>query len=274
MTGIIIATLTDKERCLIMMETIHIVTLSNNSYAVHLATMLFSLFENKLPETRYQIYIIDGDLSRENKFKLNILLQYYNTFPVYLKVDKKLYVNCKAWGHVSREAFYRISIPDILDQKIERALYLDSDMIIKGDLQELWHNEKLEHYFLGAVEDPVNFAGITLPKGYRYFNSGVLLMNLEMWRKKNISSKVLEFINQNPEKIKWWDQDALNAVLYDKWLPLDYKWNYQVYRMGHMNIEPVIIHFNTDVKPWNGETYLKEEYFYYRNRLDWAKVHL
>ncbi|MDF2789077.1 MAG: hypothetical protein K0S80_2175 [Neobacillus sp.] len=251
------------------MEPVSIVTLSNDNYAVHLATMLFSLFENKLPDSNYQIYIIDGNLSIENKTKINNLLKKYNTSPIYLNVDPNIYENCRAWGHVSREAFYRISIPNLLDSSIEKALYLDSDLIIKGDLRELWENEKLKRHFLGAVEDPVDFAGIRLPRGYKYFNSGVLFMNLKKWRKYNISGKILHFINKYPSKIIWWDQDALNAILYNKWFPLDYKWNYQVFRMGHLNLSPIIIHFNTDVKPWNGETYLKEEYYYYRDRLDW-----
>lgn len=251
------------------MEPISIVALSNDNYAVHLATMLFSLFENKLPKTNYQIYIIDGNLSIENKSKINRLLQKYNTSPIYLNVDPNIYKHCKAWGHVSQEAFYRISIPDLLDKSIKKVIYLDSDLIIKGDLNELWENEQLEKHFLGAVEDPVDFSGIKLPRGYKYFNSGVLLMNLKKWRKYNISNKVLLFINKYPGKIMWWDQDALNAILYNKWFQLDYKWNYQVFRMGHLDISPVIIHFNTDVKPWNGETCLKEEYYYYRNRLEW-----
>jgi lipopolysaccharide biosynthesis glycosyltransferase len=251
------------------MEPISIVALSNDHYAVHLATMLFSLFENKSPETNYQIYIIDGDLSIENKSKINRLLQKYDTTPIYLSVDPSIYRHCKAWGHVSREAFYRISIPDLLDKSIKKVIYLDSDLIIKGDLSELWEDEQLEKHFLGAVEDPVEFAGIKLPRGYKYFNSGVLLMNLRKWRKYNISNKVLLFINKYPGKIMWWDQDALNAILYNKWFPLDYKWNYQVFQMGHLDISPKIIHFNTDVKPWNGETYLKEQYYYYRNRLEW-----
>lgn len=251
------------------MEPISIVTISNDHYAVHLATMLFSLFENKHPETNYQIYIIDGDLSAENKMKINRLLQNYHSSPIYLTADKVLFEKCKGWGHVSRESFYRISIPDLLDKNIKKALYLDSDLIINGDLQELWEHEKLEKHFLGAVVDPVDIAGIRLPRGYKYFNAGVLLMNLKMWRRYNISSKVLKFLNRNPSKIMWWDQDALNAVLYNKWFPLDIKWNFQVFRMGHLNIRPIIIHFNTDVKPWNGETLLNEEYYYYRNRLDW-----
>lgn len=251
------------------MEPIRVVTISNDNYAIHLATMLFSLFENKSPETNYQIYIIDGNISRNNKSKINSLLNNYNISPIYLKVNPKHYAHCKGWGHVSREAFYRISIPALLGRNIKKALYLDSDMIIKGDLLELWTNKQLKRYYLGAVEDPVPFAGIKLPRGYRYFNSGVLLMNLEKWRKNKISYRVLKFIKQNPSKIRWWDQDALNALLYNKWFPLDYKWNYQVFRMGHLNIDPIIIHFNTNVKPWNGETYLQEEYYYYRNRLNW-----
>ncbi|KGP91096.1 glycosyltransferase [Pontibacillus chungwhensis BH030062] len=251
------------------MDPISIVALSNDHYAVHLATMLFSLFENKKDETEYQIYIIDGDLSPENKSKITKLLQQYDATPIYLGVDKTKYKDCKGWGHVSQEAFYRISIPELLDHSVKRALYLDSDMIIKGDLQELWDSNQLDSYALGAVVDPVDFAGITLPEGYEYFNSGVLLFNLSRWREENISEKVLTFIRDNPSKIMWWDQDALNAVLYDNWFPLDYKWNFQVFRMKDLNIVPKVIHFNTDVKPWNGNTFLKEEYEFYRNRLEW-----
>ncbi|HOJ84135.1 MAG TPA: glycosyltransferase family 8 protein [Bacillota bacterium] len=254
------------------MEPITIVAISNDSFAVHLATMLFSLFENKEAGTRYRIYIIDGDISRHNKEQLNELLKGYHVSPIYLNVDQSLYIHCPAWGHVTREAFYRISIPDLLPGKIKKALYLDSDMIIKGDLSELWHNEKLKHYLLGAVEDPVDFAGVKLPPGYKYFNTGVLLMNLEKWRLEDIPSKVLKFIEENPSQIMWWDQDALNGVLYDRWYPLDYKWNYQVYRMAHLNIDPVIIHYNTHIKPWNGRTYLQEEYYYYRSRLRWLEL--
>jgi lipopolysaccharide biosynthesis glycosyltransferase len=251
------------------MNEVSIVTLSNNHYAVHLATMLFSLFENKSPTTHYQIYIIDGNLSEDNKNKFNHLLKNYNSQPIFLKVNEEIFEACRGWGHVSREAFYRISIPDLLDINIKKAIYLDSDMIIKGDLLELWEDEQLDHYHIGAVEDPVDFKGVTLPEGSMYFNSGVLLMNLTKWREDKISDKVLTFIKNNPNEVMWWDQDALNGVLYDKCFPLDYKWNYQVFRMGHLNINPIIIHFNSDVKPWNGETNLKEEYFYYRNRLVW-----
>ncbi|TGA98714.1 glycosyltransferase family 8 protein [Sporolactobacillus shoreae] len=251
------------------MDDVSIITLCNDNYAVHLATMLLSLFENKAPETRYQIYIIDGDLSEDHKFKLQRLLKTFNSSLTFLNVDQRLFKYCKGWGHVSREAFYRISIPDLLDKKIKKALYLDSDLIIKDDLLELWNNKQLDHYFLGAVEDPVDIAGIQIPKQYKYFNSGVMLMNLDKWRKNNISKKVFQFIRKYSSKIMWWDQDALNAILYDKWFQLDYKWNYQVFRMGHLQIQPKIIHFNTDIKPWNGEPYLKEEYDYYRERLNW-----
>lgn len=255
------------------MEEITIVTLCNDHYAVHLATMLLSLFENKLPTTPYRIYIIDGNLSNENKSRFCRLLQDFNTVPVFLQVDQKLFKYCKGWGHVSREAFYRVVIPDLLDRKIKKAVYLDCDLIVKDDLLGLWNNEQLGHYFIGAVEDPVDVTGIRLPKKYKYFNSGVMLMNLEKWRKNKTSQRILQFIRRHSSKIMWWDQDALNAVLYNKWFELGYTWNFQVYRMKHIRIQPKIIHFNTDVKPWNGEPYLKEEYDYYRQllstRLNW-----
>lgn len=81
------------------MEPLTIVTISNDRFAVHLATtMLFSLFENKEVDTRYRIYIIDGDISCQNKEQLNELLKRYYVSPIYLNVDKNLYVNCPAWG--------------------------------------------------------------------------------------------------------------------------------------------------------------------------------
>src|SRR5690606_5620901 len=98
----------------------------------------------------------------------------------------------------------------------------------------------------------------------KYFNAGVLIINLDKWRKDHLPAKILNFISKNPEKIVYEDQDALNYFLHDKCLLLHPKWNqthffhvreYQdtcfnqeVFNEAKYN--PSIIHFTAESKPW------------------------
>ncbi|WP_084797857.1 glycosyltransferase family 8 protein [Neobacillus mesonae] len=86
-------------------------------------------------------------------------------------------------------------------------------------------------------------APLSIPAEYTYFNAGVLLMNLQKWRENKISSQVIQYIKEHPKLIKLMDQDALNAVLYDKCLKLEPKWNYTKGVMKRYNLDnPAIVH--------------------------------
>ncbi|WP_379969915.1 glycosyltransferase family 8 protein [Ectobacillus sp. sgz5001026] len=244
------------------MEEIHIVVATNNNYFKPLVTMLYSLYDHITSKNLVNIYIIDGNISPKNKLILKKALSRFKPTLKYLSVNESLYQNCNAWEHVSKESYYRISIPDLLDSAIPKVLYLDCDLIIKDDITKLW-NIDIDPYFIAAVEDPNGenrYTDLLFPACSGHFNSGVMLINLEKWRNHHISNKVLQFIKDNPDRILWGDQDALNAILHDKWLKLHYKWNFQVFRMSHLVMKPAIIHYNTNIKPWNGITPLQEEY--------------
>lgn len=136
---------------------------------------------------------------------------------------------------IPETAYYRIAIPELFrDKGLERILYLDCDMIALTDISELWEVD-LSGYILAAVED----AGFhhRLEKmavacdSTKYFNSGFMLINMEKWLSENVTKRVLRYIHDNPEKLKFHDQDALNAILHDQWLQLHPKWNAQSYIM-------------------------------------------
>lgn len=253
------------------MERIHIVAATNNHYAKHLAVMLTSLFENKKSKNPVTIHIIDSDLSDDHKKRLRASMRRFHPEIRFHTVNPQLFQNAKLQYHLSKETYYRISIPELLDKGIHKALYLDCDMIVKGDITVLW-NTDVEHVELGAVQIPgrvTRYKELSIPEHMGYFNAGVLLLNLKKWRANRTTDKVLDYIRRNPDKLRFMDQDALNAVLKGKWKKLNPWWNYQVHRHRVQTFKPVIIHYTTNRKPWNGNPYLKEEYVHYLRKTVW-----
>ena len=104
----------------------------------------------------------------------------------------------------------------------------------------------------------------------RYFNSGVLLMNLDYWRKHNVAQQLIDYLRQYPERCWFPDQDALNAVLEGKVKFMDYRYNMQGEMLSHRCYlklsaqkwnaldaavnHPSIIHFTDINKPWYKES--------------------
>lgn len=255
------------------MESIHIVTTSSDSFAIHSAVMIHSLLENLASEKEVNIYILHSYMSQQNQLKLNRAVNKFNVELHFLPVNESRYHGCKKGRRMTKEAYYRLSIPELLKQNINKAIYLDSDLIVRADIAPLW-NIDIDHYFLAAVQDPGarkyrRYSALTIPKSSGYFNSGVMVINIKKWREHDISNKVIQFIKENPKKILLLDQDGLNKVLQDKWMPLNPKWNYQTAHIGKLIIEPSIIHYTTRKKPWNSDHPLSKAYFQYSSKTLW-----
>ena len=119
-----------------------------------------------------------------------------------------------------------------------------------------------------------------LPAGTRYFNAGVLLMNLRKWRDEEIADRVLSFIRLHRARIVFEDQDALNAVLSGEWLELSACWNAQ-HPFFHPRLkrellleeikDPAVVHFSAGRKPWHWalEHPFKQDYRRYRQQTPW-----
>lgn len=253
------------------MNTIHLVTSTNNRYIMPCMVMLTSLLDNKVSKNPINIYIIDGgSISMANKNKIKAIESKYKVPIQFIRFNDSLLKKVNNKNGYSKEAFYRIFLPDLLDKKIDKALYLDSDLIVLEDISRLWEVD-LKNQYIAAVHNPLSQKrhGIRRYLGIpeqNYFNSGVLLMNLKKWRKHGITKKILKFILKYPQKIRFADQDALNGILHEKWVRLNKKWNFPAfwYKPG---MKPAILHFIGGNKPWSGNSKGKNLYIKYSKRI-------
>ncbi|MBB5373789.1 glycosyltransferase family 8 protein [Acidocella aromatica] len=134
-------------------------------------------------------------------------------------------------GHkVSRSAYSRLFIDRLLDPTIERVIYIDSDVLCRESLKDLSKID-IGDAIVGAVAElpeAASFNGnkLNLPTPEQYFNSGMLVIDLQRWREADVGANCLEWLSKNQEATLWWDQDALNATLFGHVYFLNRKWNY------------------------------------------------
>jgi lipopolysaccharide biosynthesis glycosyltransferase len=135
---------------------------------------------------------------------------------------------------ISEAAYLRLAIPEAATGT-DRALYLDCDTLVLDDLRSLLDTD-LGGAPLGAVRDAHNptvgqgwalpgHATLGIPAGRTYFNSGVLLFDLERCAAMGLFEKATRFLTDHPEQVLLWDQDALNVAADDEWHRLDPVWN-------------------------------------------------
>lgn len=168
--------------------------------------------------------------------------------------------------HVSEAAFLRYLIPELLPDA-ERAVYMDGDVIVRRDPKPL-HDADLAGSTLGAVRSRVApFAaspgGIAawleagIPSTAPYFNSGVLVMDLERWRSRQVTDRLTDYLHTYGARVYLADQEALNAAVVGDWTQLDRSWNYVTHVaesfLQQPELEPSnpsVVHFAGRLKPW------------------------
>jgi lipopolysaccharide biosynthesis glycosyltransferase len=193
-------------------------------------------------------------------------------------------------GHATVATYFRLLLPGLLPADCKRVLFIDSDTVITDDLAPLW-NLDLQGKSLAAVPD--HWLSCR-DHGYvhgRYFNAGVMLIDLERWRQTDVIGRGASFARANPERLRHWDQDVLNHVFEDDWLPIGERWNACPHLFGLLPefslrpedltpseqeaiSNPAIIHFAGPgpVKPWNARCKhpLRHHYLDARAQTPWA----
>ena len=182
-------------------------------------------------------------------------------------------------GHITQAMYYRYLFAALLSPEITRIIYLDADIICKGDILPLWQTD-LQGKVLGAVRDwgeAKSCDRIGLKNG-RYFNSGVLLLDLKQWRQQKLTTKLFQWLEQvGNTKILWGDQDALNGVLDGEFTELPKKYNCIVINNTVLKAaaEDVIVHYIDYVKPWHIYYYDSDEkklYWQYVKKSLWSDL--
>ncbi|SMD18345.1 glycosyltransferase family 8 protein [Lentzea albidocapillata] len=180
-----------------------------------------------------------------------------------------------AW--YSRAIYARMTIPDVIEDE-PRVLYMDVDTLVLGDLRPLLVRD-LGGHPIGAARDPISplighgpgmpgWKALGLPEGRAYFNSGVMLLDLARIRGSRLFERAREFLAEHPDKVHFYDQDALNYAADGDWHRIESRWNTfamsprgpeYVHPAEHVNplaglIEDeksaAVIHFAGRKKPW------------------------
>lgn len=272
---------------------IHIVCNIDTHYVNHCGVMLGSLFLHNRQE-RFHIHIINTHVKTEDKKRLSDFCLQYQAITSFYDVDFSIIQNfpIKEKDHLSLAAYLRLFMGELLPHDIKKVIYLDCDLIVINSIAELW-NTNIEQVAVAAVEerppyDTQSPATLGYPQEYSYFNSGVMLVNLAMWRKEKLLEQCKDFISKYPERIRLHDQDVLNALLYQKRKFISIRWNVmdfflfthplvQERRMDDLNSairKPAIIHFTGKRKPWahNCDSPYRKTYLDLAKQLNWKVI--
>lgn len=201
-----------------------IVTIANDEYALSLAVMLKSIEVNLKPNTIAKAYILIKNFSEESIKQINNSIKSEILKLNWIVVEDDGLVDLKVDGHISIDTYYRLLIEDYFPQ-YSKVIFLDADVIIETSITTLWNLEVGNNHLL-AVPLTSKYSGfvsgtrglpsyklIGIPSDTRTFNAGVMVLNLDLWRRDSISQSVTKYLKKYNEHILWWDQDGLNAIL-------------------------------------------------------------
>jgi lipopolysaccharide biosynthesis glycosyltransferase len=287
----------------------------DTNYAPHAATVMESIIQN-CPEKLdfaviYYDLCVDTQHILEKHFasRINSLVFYHLEETVFSNQLKK---NTKPLPWVGFNCYLRLFAPMILNDSY--VIYLDCDIIVQDNILKILNDIDLSKPVCAVTEydpayknknllelkpierpfvDPLiyeaywfrAYKNLKINIDAKYFNAGIMIINLDYWRKNNIMEQVLMFLIENPEKTYSADQDALNHIINGDFQPLHPKWNnavvynavftnYSTEKLETAYSKPSIIHAAGTVKPWHymGNTKYQKIYLKYRKLTPWKKI--
>ena len=201
----------------------NIMIVTNSAYLKSTYIMLYSLFLQHHQE-KMNIYLPYEDISENELAELTAFVESYagkKIYPLYVGEEFKTKVHSR--NGINVETYYRILGINLLPESVERTLYLDVDMVIRGSLNALYET-KLGNAAFAVCEDiygiingfhAANKRRLLIPEEYSYFNAGVMLYNVKFLRDTGAVEKILDNIYQNYERYEYNDQDVMNEMYYD-----------------------------------------------------------
>lgn len=251
-------------------NTIPVFFSCDDNYLPFLAVAVRSLVTNARTNAHYRIIVLNNGLNEEMSKKIagmatdNISISFVSVADKLAPLLSRLNLR----DYYTASIYFRIFIPEMFPD-LDKAIYLDSDIVLNSDIAKLFVLP-LEDKLLGAVPDAVvagrqefrDYADDAVGVPYRkYFNSGVLLMNLKEMRKSNIEGRFAWLLNKYGFNTICPDQDYLNVLCRDRVHYLNEGWNKMAINRNYSGV-PNLVHYNMFGKPWHYDNVPYEEYFW------------
>ncbi len=276
---------------------------SSDLYSELAATSMASVLENNKDVKDITFFVIEKGITEEHKKGITAMVESYNRKVVFLpEVDAEKISNTKieVWKwHIS--AYARLFILHVIPPEVSRLIYIDCDTIVRKSLADLWSLDLDECWIAGADDcrGTLYRKNLGLSNKSSYMNSGVMLIDLDAWRKNNVEREFISFIKKYDGNITYLDQGVLNGVLNAKGkvkiLPIKYNSQAACYYLGYEGLElcrkpvwyykkkdfnndisdPTVVHFTScfyaGTRPWEKKDNhpYRSEFLKYRALTPW-----
>ena len=281
----------------------NVVYSSSDSYAEICGISIVSLLENNKSENKIDIYVIDNNISKLNKIKLESTANKYSRSIYFIdKIDLNALTKTNVYtGRWNIGTFFRLYLSSLLPETVERVMYIDCDTIVRHSLN-IVYNIDMGECLVAGVDDcrsDLYRDDIGCKHGSVYINNGFMVIDLKKWREEKIEEKFTKFISDRKGDCTYMDQAPLNGILGsgNRIYELEAKYNAQriffdfsykqLLRLRkpehHLSFEqyteavnnPVIVHFTpvfiTGTRPWQKKDNHKfrDEYLHYKEISEW-----
>lgn len=285
------------------MDEINVVYAADEHYAALAGVSMLSLFENNKRCSRLDVYILADNIGDGNKSKLYEIGRNYNRdvhlidTADYIKDLQERGINGYDNAAGGYTAYARLLIPDLITDK-SRIIYFDCDTLVVGDIIDLSRID-MQGKPIGLAYDCCQNKYkkfISINENEEYFNTGVMILDLDQWKKKKCIERIIDHISHVRSEYPLVDQDFINVVLHEDIYRLNMKYNYlsQYFLYPHSGLkkvydlndsyfytkdeyadssQAVVLHFcgQTFIRPWfiNSKHPVKKIYDYYYNLSPW-----
>ncbi len=246
-----------------MQTPLFIATVIDETYLLPLRVMLVSLKAYLNPSYRPVLFLFNSRLGAEQLKTIAALVETQSIVP-----SAAMTSMLPRSPSFIAEAAFPLVLSDLLPETVKRVLFLDPDMLVLDDIARIWETDISNGSVAAVVDQAIptcssprgvkNWSSLGIPDSAPYFNAGVMLINLTRWRRLNIPARASEYFYRISGQTDFLHQEALNAVLWDNWVPLDERWNliasltgraYGPYKRFSWG-PPGIVHFAGRFKPW------------------------
>lgn len=252
---------------------------TDDNYVQHCLVMLCSLFENNKEHDIFVHLIINQYLSEDSKKLISELCNNYDDRCFFYYVNNYDFsgIKYRKKRALPEACYYRMLASSLLPNDVHKVLYLDCDIVVLGDLEELFDID-YKDYGVAAVRDASPYTSLhrselSLSLEDKAFCSGVMMMNLDYWRENNCEEELFDFARKERKIIYLHDQDALNFVFRHHWMALPPKWaktpfsiipidgDLREFDEQEYNDDAKILHYASPLKPWYDVWFPDRKYY-------------
>lgn len=246
------------------MSKLHIALAFDDNFWAPAYAVMRSICISTTRRTDLVFHLLHMPLTTEHEADLNQITSEFDARLVFYPVSElpaftQFVAGLPKGGRWPEIVYARMLLPHLVPNEIDRIIYLDCDMLVRAPIEQLYAMD-LNNQPVGAVRDALA-PFIPLRRDMRqtadifdgadpYFNSGMLLIDLEAWRKLDLGAEIAALSARGVLGRLYYDQDVLNLIFRNRWHTLPWRWNVIDANKAHEALDPAILHFTRNFKPW------------------------